>query len=116
MESKFTNRTVNLRIKSLLDLIAGVEKDLDGVSYNEFATNDVLLRATSFSILQKGEIMGKLEQQIGDLYPKLPWKVAKSMRNILAHDYENADSEIIYKTAKVSLPKLYKDFLKIYEA
>lgn len=91
------------------------QNDLNDVSYEEFVKNDVLVRATSFSILQIGELMGKLEQKIGKDYPDLPWRESKSMRNVLVHDYENADPEIIYKTAQKNLKILYKEFSKIYQ-
>ena len=37
---------------------------------------------------------------------RLPWKQIKGMRDIIGHGYGTIDNEIVYNTAKESIPEL----------
>ena len=39
-------------------------------------------------------------------HPEIPLRLAKGMRNILVHDYDGIDWQIVWKTAKKELPTL----------
>jgi RimJ/RimL family protein N-acetyltransferase len=101
------------RIDALLERIDYVRIMMDGASFNTFVNDRKLLDATAFSILQIGESMIKFEHLLKDKYPEIPWAKAKAMRNVIAHDYGNADPKIIYRTATTDLPDLKKLFLKV---
>lgn len=98
------------RIDSLLEHINLVLKDTTSVEKQDLENSSLLLRATCFSLAQIGERMNKLEELLGNKYPNLPWKSARKMRNIIVHDYDNADIDMIYSTIKLDLPELKNDF------
>ena len=102
-----------IRINSLLKHIDFVLQEMKGVDYPSFVENDLLFRAVSFSIAQIGEQMIRLQEKIGEKYPKIPWIVARRMSNFLIHDYDNVSPEIVFSTAKNDLPSLKEDFLLI---
>ena len=101
------------RIDSLLEHIDLVLNDTNGLSVNDLKKSSLLLRATCFSISQIGEMMNQLEKTLGGQYPNLPWSDARSMRNLIIHDYGKADFEQIYSTIHNDLPKLKESFLVI---
>lgn len=101
------------RINGVLKRIDIVLSRMEGVSFNTFENDVSISDSVSFSLLQIGERMIKLEQLLKDKYPELPWSQAKKMRNIIAHDYDGVDMETVYNTAVVDLPILKKSFLKI---
>ena len=101
------------RIDSLLEHIDLVLKDTDGLSIGDIEKQNLLLRATCFSISQIGEMMNQLEKKLGERYPNLPWLEARKMRNVIVHDYGNADVEQIYSTIQNDLPSLKIAFLSI---
>ena len=103
------------RIDSLLEHIDLVLNDTAGVSMEELAKSNLLLRATCFSIAQIGERMVQLEKTLSKKYPELPWLDARGMRNIIVHDYGNADVEQVYKTIHNDLPGLKSSFLSVRE-
>lgn len=107
------NDKVIQRIDGVLKEIKEVLTRLDGVSFEEFINTKYLMDGISFCLLQIGERMIKLEQLLGDKYPELPWKAARKMRNIIVHDYENANPYTIYDTATNDLEILEYHFLKI---
>lgn len=90
-----------------------VLSDMKDVSLDGFESNDLLFRATCFSIAQIGEQMIRLQDKIGQKYPEIPWAVARKMRNFIVHDYDDVIPEIVYSTAKEDLPSLKESFLLI---
>ena len=97
----------------LLKQIALIQNDLADKSLDDFQKSDLLARATAFSLMQIGEQMNKLEKTFKDLYPELPWRDARDMRNIIAHVYSKVDAAQVYSTAKQDLEILKKYFEKI---
>ena len=102
-----------LRIDSLLKHIDQVLKDTNGMSEKELEESNLLLRATCFSIAQIGETMNHLEDSLSAKYDRLPWVGARRMRNVIVHDYGNADVKQIYSTIQMDLPKLKRSFLAV---
>ena len=101
------------RIDGVLKSINKVIEEMNGVSFDDFLTDRMLMDAVSFRLIQIGERMVKLEQLLRDKYPELPWSQARKMRNIIVHDYENANPKTIYDTAINDLEVLESCFLKI---
>ena len=101
------------RIDGALKHIEGIQSDIAGVSFEEFLNSALIMHAISFQLMQLGERMIKLEQLLKGKYPELPWYQARIMRNIIVHDYENANPKTIYDTATKDLDGLKQCFLKI---
>lgn len=101
------------RIDGVLASIDEVGKEMKGVNYDAFLSDKMLMSAVSFQLIQIGERMVKLEQLLKEKYPELPWSQARKMRNIIVHDYENANPKIIYDTAMCDLEVLESCFYKI---
>lgn len=106
---------LEIRLISLLNHISYVQNDLKDINYKAFINSNLLVRATSFSIVQIGETMKKIEPLLKDKYPELPWKKANAMRNFIVHDYDDVDSLIVYKTATEDLEELKQHILQIYK-
>lgn len=102
-----------LRIDSVLKRIDEVLNDTNGVTLDELKKSNLLLRATCFSVAQIGEMMNQLEKTLGTKYWNLPWIGARRMRNVIVHDYGNADVEQVYSTIHGDLPSLKTAFLTI---
>lgn len=101
------------RIDSAIKQINTAQEELASSSLEVFLKNHFLQDAISFSIMQVGERLNKLESLLSDKYPDLPWKSARAMRNIIAHDYEGVDFKKIYSTAVNDLPVLKEKLSKI---
>ena len=101
------------RIDGAIKLIDKIHSTVDGLSYDEFLNGEFYLEAVAFNIIQLGERMVKLEKLLKDKYPNIPWPKAKAMRNIIVHEYENANPYIIYKTATEDVVVLKNEFLKV---
>lgn len=101
------------RIDGVLKLIKRIQMEINGLAYDDFITSEYLPEAISFSIMQIGERMNKLEELLSNKYPDIPWKKARNMRNIIVHDYDNVDFKKVYLTATEDIPILKEQFIKI---
>ena len=62
--------------------------------------------ACSMCIIQIGELVGQLSDDLKNKRQAVPWKLIKDMRNIFAHDYARVDNEIVWDTLKNNIPDL----------
>ena len=105
--------TTILRIDSLLRHIDKIFDDTKGLTIEDLKKNDLLLRATCFSIAQIGEMMVQLEKELKQKHSSIPWGPARGMRNTIVHDYIDIDVEEVYSTINKDLPLLKASFLEI---
>ncbi len=97
---------IQLRIDSILKHISLVKDDLKDMSLEQFASSDLHVRGTCFSLMQIGEQLTKLESIFKDDYPNIPWKEAIKLRTLIVHVYNKVDAYEIYKIAKNDLDDL----------
>ena len=53
-----------------------------------------------------GEAARRLSPEARREFPDIPWKLLTAMRNILIHDYEDVDLDLVWQTSQVDLPPL----------
>ena len=62
------------------------------------------------SVIRRLEIIGEATVRISldtqNLYPSIPWREMKGMRNLLIHEYDEIDPDLVWKTAKEDIPSL----------
>lgn len=62
--------------------------------------NDIDYRkSVSLSILQIGELAGKLSDEYRESTAEMPWRQIRGLRNIVAHSYGEVDFEMIFGIA-----------------
>jgi len=90
-----------------------VEKIDDLLNYKEeYKSIEALLNAkmgfdaTNMCIMQIGETLNKLSEDIQKTYPNLPIKESYLTRNYIAHDYEGVNKQIIEMIIREQLPQL----------
>lgn len=63
-----------------------------------------------------GEEVGKIDDDLLQLSPKIPWRSIKGLRNLLVHDYRGIDGEIIFSIIKEELPALKESMNVFFES
>jgi uncharacterized protein with HEPN domain len=53
-----------------------------------------------------GEAASRLSSSLRESYPEIPWVQIVAMRNILAHEYFEVDTEVVWATGHRDLPGL----------
>lgn len=72
---------------------------------DEVMQDDVLTSALLHKAIVMGEAANRISKQAQGLWP-LPWPEMVGMRNVLVHDYDGVDLEIVWRMAEQDLPAL----------
>lgn len=93
-------------LRDLPDSARAIRRYLDGISREAFMTDmekqDAVLRR--FEII--GEAASRLAPPTQALFPHLPFRAMRGMRNIIAHDYGDVDLDQVWQTAATDLAPL----------
>lgn len=90
-------------LRDLLDSAKIIKTYLEGITEAVFMQNiekqDAVLRR--FEII--GEAANRLAPETQALFPGLPFRQMRGMRNIIAHDYGDVDLDQVWRTASAAL-------------
>jgi uncharacterized protein with HEPN domain len=93
-------------LRDILDSALAIRTYLNAVSRESFMADmekqDAVLRR--FEII--GEVANRLSPETQALFPNLPFRSMRGMRNIIAHDYGDVDIDQVWKTATTDLHEL----------
>ena len=67
-------------------------------------SNPVIL--TAFSLAQIGELAGHVSDSLREQHGEIPWKQIKGMRNLIIHDYDGIQMNIVGQTVEEDIPVL----------
>lgn len=98
--------------KILSELNIGLEM-LGNTSLNDFLKDEKLKRAIAMTVVNVGELVKCITQEMRKEYPQIPWKAIAGMRDIAAHKYQTLRMDDVYTTVKREFPALQEDLLKI---
>jgi len=109
------NRQAGL-LTDVLDSARSIRSYLSGVDHDSFLADaekqDAVLRR--FEII--GEAASRLAPETQVMFPSLPFRSMRGMRNIIAHDYGEVDLELVWKTAATDLPRLIETLEQHFKA
>ena len=78
-----------------------------GSSFDAFDSDPDYQKSISFSLLQIGELSGKLSEDFRDATAlSIPWTAIRGMRNLFAHNYGSMNRKLIWKSAIEDIPIL----------
>lgn len=93
-------------LHDILTAAQAIRRFIHGVSKEQFFVNEEKYEA----VIRKFEIIGeatkRLSKETRDLFPGIPWQLAAAMRDVLIHDYDDVNLEIVWKTASDDLTGL----------
>lgn len=67
----------------------------EGMSYEEFRVNDMLVEACVFNLGQIGELTARLGQSFKQENAQVAWAQIYGLRNRIVHDYEGVNLRLI---------------------
>ena len=97
-------RDLLLFLEDIFACIEKIEKYTEGLTYKEFAGNDMLVDAVirNFEII--GEATKKIPKSIKKKYPDVEWNEAAGFRDVLIRDYFGVDLDAVWETIKRNIP------------
>ena len=96
------------RLENIIEYSNHVTQFMEGVSFEELASNNLLYYAVMKNVEVVGEAAFMLTKAFKAEHPQTPWKMIESMRHILVHDYTNIIPRILWGTATNDIPELRK--------
>ncbi len=93
-------------LQDILYSAQAIRSYLEGISREAFFSDcekqDAVLRR--FEII--GEAASRLSPETRAMFPEVPFRSMRGMRNIIAHDYGEVDLDQVWKTATDDIPGL----------
>jgi uncharacterized protein with HEPN domain len=103
-------------LRDMLDSANRIRSYLSSVDRAAFMADsekqDAVLRR--FEII--GEAASRLSPESQALFPGIPFRAMRGMRNIIAHDYGEVDLELVWQTAEADLPRLIETLERHFDA
>ncbi|MDR2558638.1 MAG: DUF86 domain-containing protein [Oscillospiraceae bacterium] len=105
MSSKDLN--VLCRIIKYCNQINETCNDFDN-SKKKFTESVTFRNAVCLCLLQIGELGNQLSEEFKENSKEIPWRSIKFLRNIVAHDYDKVDYDIVWDICICEIPVLLK--------
>lgn len=101
-------KSANPYIIDILSSIQKVQEYLKNIQNNKqsFEANTQIQDAIIRRLEIIGEATKKLEHGFKESYPHIPWRKMAGTRDILIHNYDEVDLELIWKVIIEDLPAL----------
>jgi uncharacterized protein with HEPN domain len=96
----------NAYLEDILEAAKAIGRFTDGVSRDDFKLNEEKYEAVNRKFEIIGEAARRLSPEARKLFPEVPWKLVTAMRNILIHDYDDVDLDVVWDTIQRDVPPL----------
>lgn len=103
------DRTDRERLDDIQRYAADAIETLGDATYADFLNNSNLRHSVFYLIAIVGEAAAMTSPATRRLYPAIPWRQVRGMRNILIHEYHSVKPESIYHAVVDFLPTLISD-------
>ncbi len=77
-----------------------------GLTKEELKADEIKTSAIIYQVIIIGEATTRLSSEFREKYPDVPWKRMVGMRNILAHQYDKVDFEILWNAIRIGIPNI----------
>ena len=85
----------------------------NSITKESFLSNPYYQDTCAFYCLQIGEVANDLSTQFVSAHPQIEWRNIINLRNIIAHEYGNIDSNLLWDIINTDIPELQKFCLSI---
>lgn len=92
--------------RRIVEYTQGLNREAFGTDYK---TQDAVIRQLEII----GEASKRISPNLRTTYPEIPWRGMAGMRDILIHQYEEADFDIVWKTVTENIPDVLAKMEKI---
>ena len=99
MNNRYKN--VLLKLKEEAEILLEL---MDGYGLQGFLGSEMLRRAVSMTLINIGELVNRLTDEIKQQNSAVPWRAITNLCNVAAHGYDALDMENIRKTVTEDVP------------
>lgn len=111
-----SKRDPRLFLTDMLEAIAKIERYTDGLSFEQFEANEMLLDAVVRNLEIIGEAARYIPPTLREQYAQVEWSRVVGFRNIVIHAYFAVDVEIVWVIATQRLSELKVVLIEMLQA
>jgi len=93
-------------LKAILREISSIPVIMKGYSVEAFMKSEKTQKAICMTLLNIGELVKGISDDLKCRYPDIPWKEIAGLRDITAHKYHSLNMERVWTTAKKDILEL----------
>lgn len=93
-------------LRDMLDSARLIRSYLKTADWSSFQSDPEKQNAVLRRLEIIGEAAGRLGPEAQALFPDIPFRAMRGMRNIIAHDYGEVDLDLVWRTVEADLPRL----------
>ena len=95
-------------LEDILIAARAIRRFTAGVTREQFLANEEKYEAVNRKFEIIGEAARHLSPEARQRFPDVPWRLVTAMRNLLIHDYDDVDLNVVWQTAQADLPPLIR--------
>ena len=99
---------MRMRDRQILEKISSeiivLDDLIDGMSLNGFLTDERTVRAVSMTLINIGELVKNLTDELKESHREIPWRAIAGMRDVTAHRYQTLKKEDVFSTCTEDVP------------
>ena len=99
-------RDIALYVRDILQNMQDAGDFVQGLSYEQFASDKKTVNAVLRSIEVIGEAAKQIPESIRSTYPDIPWREMAGMRDKVIHSYFGIDLEAVWLVVVDRIPSL----------
>jgi uncharacterized protein with HEPN domain len=108
-------KSILLPLHDILECMNRIETYTEGVNYDSFCCNQMLIDAVIRNLEIIGEACRNIPDEIRREYPEVPWKKMIGLRNILIHEYFGVDESIVWEITQKNFKETKPYVLKVIQ-
>jgi len=90
----------------ILDAIQQILRYTQGIEKTKLQQDDEKQAAILYRLIIIGEATKRLSTHCRELYSSIPWQEMAGLRDVVIHDYDELDFNILWNVISVNLPEI----------
>ena len=106
-------RREELYLADIVDACRDVVRFVDGISLDDWIADELVHYAVLQRLTVVGEASRRLDADVRERYPEVPWRDMGDFRNLAVHDYFAVEWPLVWAIARQDVPRLLDQVIGI---